>query len=124
MSTIRLNSSSLVLNSSSVSFLIAATATPTIGTLSCTTVGGVHFIDVPVTNEDASSALIEVSQSSIFSSILASETVAGGGSTEFSISGYSNPPGSQTFYARATATGKAVSATRTRTQNIPGCFGL
>jgi hypothetical protein len=122
MSTVWLNSSSLVLNSSSVSFLVGATATPTIGTLSCLSQEGVQSINVPVTNEDASSALIEISQSSIFSSILGSETVAGGESTTFSISGYSNPPGSQTFYARATATGRPVSATRTRTQNISGCL--
>ncbi len=119
-----LKTSSLVLKTSQTNLRLVATATPTIGTLACTTEGGVNSIDFDVTNEDASSALIEVSQSSVFSSILGSATVAGGGTTNFSISGYSNPPGSQTFYARATATGKTVSATRTRTQNIAGCFGF
>jgi hypothetical protein len=126
MSTIRLNSSSLRLNSSSVRFLIAATATPSIGIIACynDTGGGNVYIEFDVTNNDSSSATIEVSTSSTFAFIDDTGTVASGASGTFQINGVINPPGSTTVYARARATGKANSTTASRTQTINGCFAF
>jgi hypothetical protein len=101
-----------------------ATSTPSIGTLSCIVEEGVNYVNVPVTNNDASTATIEISESSIFSPVLASASVSSGGVNTFSLEGYLNPPGSVTFYARATASGKSVSSTASRTQTINGCFGF
>ncbi len=99
------------------------TATPEIGTLGCTTSGGIHSVVFDVTNEDADTATIEVSEASNFDAAQ-SLSVLSGESGEFSFSGYTNPPGSVTFYARATASGKLVSTTRSKTQSIAGCFGV
>jgi hypothetical protein len=101
----------------------STTATPSIASMSCVSSGGDNFVRVPVTNNDASSATVEISTSSTFAWIEGTATVASGASNTFEVGGYSNPPGSVTFYARATATGKSVSTTASRTQTISACFG-
>jgi hypothetical protein len=101
----------------------AVTATPTIGTLGCTTESGVNSVTFNVTNNDGSTATIQAADNSSFIGAQ-SVSVASGASGSFSFSGYSNPPGSVTFYARATASGKTVSNTASRTQTINGCFGF
>lgn len=101
----------------------ATTATPSIGTLSCITEFGENYVTFSVTNNDGSTATVQVADNSSFIGAQ-SLSIGAGASDSFSLSGYSNPPGSVTVYARATATGKSVSATASRTQTINGCFGF
>jgi hypothetical protein len=100
--------------------LALTTATPTINTLSCSVSGGDAFVDFTVTNNDALTASIQVSLFSNFtdSSTLSVNSTASG---SFSLIANDNPPGTVTVYARATATGKVVSLTETRTQTLILC---
>jgi hypothetical protein len=102
------------------STLTLTTATPTINTLSCSVSGGDAFVNFSVTNNDALTASIEVSLFSNFtdSSTLSVNSTASG---SFSLIANDNPPGTVTVYARATATGKLVSTTQTRTQTLILC---
>jgi hypothetical protein len=102
------------------STLTLTTATPTINTLSCSVSGGDAFVNFSVTNNDASTASIEVS---LFSNFTDSSTLSvnSSASGSFSLIANNNPPGSTTVYARATATGKLVSTTQTRTQTLILC---
>jgi hypothetical protein len=101
--------------------LALTTATPTINTLSCSVSGGNAFVRFTVTNNDALTASIQVSLSPTFSdsSTLSINASASG---SFSLIANDNPPGTVTVYARATATGKLVSLTETRTQNLVLCI--
>ena len=101
----------------------STTSTPSIGVLSCTTEGGENSVAFNVTNSEGSTATVEAADNSGFIGAQ-SVSVASGASGSFSFPGYSNPPGSVTFYARATASGKTVSNTASRTQTINGCFGF
>jgi hypothetical protein len=97
------------------------TSLPTIGSMSCICDSNGTAIIVTVTNNDSSSATVNVAEFSSFSG-QQSAFVSSGGSATFYFYGYFNPPGSVTFYARAQASGKTMSNTRTRTQNLTFCF--
>jgi hypothetical protein len=100
--------------------LIATTATPTIGFLSCLITSGDAYVEFSVTNNDASTATIEVS---LFSDFSNSSTLSVNSSSSgfFSLIANNNPPGSTTVYARAIVSGKNTSTTTTRTQNLVLC---
>jgi hypothetical protein len=100
--------------------LALTTATPTINTLSCSVSDGNAFVNFTVTNNDALTADIEVS---LFSNFTDSSTLSVNStdSGSFSLIANDNPPGTVTVYARATATGKVVSLTQTRTQTLILC---
>jgi hypothetical protein len=99
---------------------IETTATPTIGELTCSVSDGNAFVNFSVTNNDTISANVEVS---LFSDFTSSATLSIGASSSdfFSLVANNNPPGNVTVYARATASGKAVSTTATRTENLVFC---
>jgi hypothetical protein len=98
------------------------TSLPTIGSMSCICDSNGTAVIVTVTNNDSSSATVYAAGNSFFSG-QQSAFVSGGGSATFYFYGYSNPPYSVTFYARAQASGKTMSNTRTRTQSLNFCFG-
>lgn len=127
MSTVlRTTSSSLRLNTSRVSFSKnGTTATPSMGTQACYTSDNItSYIEFSVTNNDTVNAEIEASSTSTFTAVTTQRvaSVAPGATATFVFSGYSSPPGSQTFYGRATAQGRLTSASASRTQSIPGCL--
>jgi hypothetical protein len=101
------------------------TSTPSIQSMSCTSFGGEGSVNVPVRNNDTSSATVEVSYTSNFApgTVQSTEIAAGPTPFSFSFSGYSVPPGTVTFYARALASGKTMSTVTSRTQTINACFG-
>jgi hypothetical protein len=100
------------------------TSTPSIQSMSCTSFGGEGSVNVPVRNNDASSATVEVSYTSNFASgTVQSGSVSPSSTSTFTFSGYSVPPGTVTFYARALASGKTLSNVTSRTQTIGVCFG-
>jgi uncharacterized repeat protein (TIGR02543 family) len=100
------------------------TSTPTINSMSCINYSGAGSVSVPVRNNDALSATVQVSYNSTFAAgTVQSATISPSSIGTFEFSGYSVPPGTVTFYARAQASGKTMSATRTRTQTINICFG-
>jgi hypothetical protein len=100
--------------------LALTTATPTINSLTCSVSGGNAFVNFTVTNNDALTASIQVS---LFSNFTDSSTLSvnSSASGSFSLIANDNPPGTVTVYARATATGKVVSLTETRTQTLILC---
>jgi hypothetical protein len=98
------------------------TATPTINVMSCIFDENGNAVTFSVTNNDGSTATIFVAENSGFSG-QQSATVGAGGSATFTFYGYLNPPGTVTFYARAQASGKTMSNTTSRTQNITRCLG-
>jgi hypothetical protein len=100
--------------------LALTTATPTIDSLSCSISGGDAFVNFSVTNNDALTASIQVSLFPDFinSSTLSVNSTASG---SFSLIANDNPPDTVTVYARATATGKVVSLTETRTETLVFC---
>ena len=102
------------------STLTLTTATPTINSLGCSVSGGNAFVNFSVTNNDALTASIQVS---LFSNFTDSSTLSvnSSASGSFSLIANDNPPGTVTVYARATATGKLVSTTQTRTQTLILC---
>jgi hypothetical protein len=100
--------------------LAVQTLTPTIESLACVIDGGNTFVVVEVKNNDSNTATVEVSASPTFSSP-ASLSIAGGATDFINLGGFSNPPGSTTIYARATASGKLVSNSTSLTQNIALC---
>lgn len=120
--SVALMGGSLTLGASSYTARATQTATPSIAALSCTVViaTGDVYVSVNVTNNDASSATVEAAENSAFIGAQ-SATVAGGGVQGFQFFGFSNPAGTQTFYARATATGKVTSITFSRTDNMTLC---
>jgi uncharacterized repeat protein (TIGR02543 family) len=100
------------------------TSQPTINSMSCIDYSGAGSVSVPVRNNDALSATVQVSYTSNFASgTVQSASVSPSSIGIFEFSGYSVPPGTVTFYARAQASGKTMSTTRTRTQTITVCFG-
>jgi hypothetical protein len=101
--------------------LALTTATPTINTLTCSVSGGDAFVNFTVTNNDALTASIQVS---LFSTFIDSSTLSvnSSASGSFSLIANDNPPGTVTVYARATATGKVVSLTETRTETLVFCL--
>jgi len=101
--------------------LLPKTSTPTIGILACVVIESVPYITFDVTNNDDTTATIDVSYSPSFTSP-SSLSVASMADGSFQLVASGNPPGSTTVYARATASGKVVSNTTSRTQNIPACF--
>jgi hypothetical protein len=100
--------------------LALTTATPTINSLSCFVTGGDAFVRFTVTNNDALTASVQVS---LFSNFADSSTLSinSSSSSSFNLIANDNPPGTVTVYARATATGKLVSTTQTRTQTLSIC---
>jgi hypothetical protein len=100
--------------------LALTTATPTINSLTCLVSGGNAFVRFTVRNNDALTASVQVS---LFSTFIDSSTLSVNSSVSgsFSLIANDNPPGTVTVYARATATGKRVSATITRTQTLILC---
>jgi hypothetical protein len=97
------------------------TSTPTINSISCRDSIGNFTLRVNVTNNDASSATVQCSDASNFSGSQ-SETITSGGNFTFVFSVFGDPQGkNETYYARATATGKTVSATTSLTQFISFC---
>jgi hypothetical protein len=101
--------------------LLPKTATPTIGVLGCILIDMVPYVVFDVTNNDGATADIDVSYSADFSSS-SSLSVASSADGSFQLVASMNPPGSVTVYARATASGKVVSNTTSRTQNIIACL--
>jgi hypothetical protein len=101
--------------------LALTTATPTINSLTCSVSGGNAFVRFTVTNNDALTASVQVSLSSTFSDS-STLSINSSSSSSFSLIANDNPPGTVTVYARATATGKVVSLTETRTQNLLLCI--
>ena len=102
--------------------LSLTTATPTINSLNCsTTISDDSYVDFSVTNNDALTASIEVSLFSNFSSS-STASVNSSASGSFSLIANDTPPGTVTVYARATASGKLVSTTQTRTENLVLCI--
>jgi hypothetical protein len=101
--------------------LLPKTATPTIGVLGCNVIDSVAYVVFDVTNNDGATADIDVSYSADFSSS-SSLSVASSADGSFQLVASGNPPGSTTVYARATASGKVVSNTTSRTQNIIACL--
>ena len=101
--------------------LTLTTATPTINLLLCIVSDGNAFVNFSVTNHDVSTASIQVS---LFSNFTDSSTLSvnSGANGSFNLIANNNPPGTVTVYARATATGKLVSTTQTRTQTLTFCF--
>jgi hypothetical protein len=102
--------------------LALTTATPTINSLNCsTTINDDSYVGFSVTNNDALTASIEVSLFPDFinSSTLSVNSTASG---SFSLIANDNPPDTVTVYARATASGKVVSLTETRTENLVLCI--
>ena len=102
---------------------VETTATPTIEPFGCVSAFGSTTINVSVKNNDTLTASVEVSLSPDFSNSQ-TESVASNGLGSFSFSTPDNPPGSTTVYARATASGKLVSTTASRTQNLTSCAGF
>jgi hypothetical protein len=100
---------------------IVKTSTPTIGILACVVIDSVAYVVFDVTNNDGSTADIDVSYSPDFTSS-SSLSVASLADGSFQLVASGDPPGSTTVYARATATGFPVSNTRVKTQTISGCF--
>jgi uncharacterized repeat protein (TIGR02543 family) len=104
------------------------TSTPFIGSMSCSCDFDGTAVIVTVTNNDSSSATVSAASNTSFIG-QQSATVSSGGSATFYFYGYSNPPGSVTFYARAQASGKTMSSPYQRTQTLnfclsePGCGG-
>jgi uncharacterized repeat protein (TIGR02543 family) len=100
------------------------TSTPSILSMSCINYSGDGSVSVPVRNNDALSATVQVSYNSTFAAgTVQSATISPSSTLTFEFFGYSVPPGTVTFYARAQASGKTMSATATRTQTINICFG-
>jgi hypothetical protein len=98
------------------------TSTPSIGSMSCICDFDGTAVIVTVTNNDSSSATVYAASNTSFIG-QQSATVSSGGSATFYFYGYSNPPYSVTFYARAQASGKTMSNTTSRTQSLSFCFG-
>jgi hypothetical protein len=101
--------------------LLPKTGTPTIGILGCNVIDSVAYVVFDVTNNDGATADIDVSYSADFSSS-SSLSVASSADGSFQLVASGNPPGSTTVYARATASGKVISNTTSRTQNITACL--
>jgi hypothetical protein len=100
--------------------LALTTATPTINSLGCSISGGDAFVNFTVTNNDALTASVQVS---LFPDFINSSTLSVNStdSGSFSLIANDNPPDTVTVYARATATGKVVSLTETRTETLVFC---
>jgi len=97
------------------------TSTPTINSILCRDTSGNFTLRVNVTNNDEDSATVECSDASNFSGSQ-SETIASEGSFTFVFSVFGDPSGrNETYYARATATGKTVSDTNSLTEFISIC---
>ena len=126
MAIITIAGSSISIAGSSISINDNRTIAPSLSTLLCQTNGTDYFVRTTATNNDGSSVLLEVSQLSNFpaNSSTQSATVAAGATASFSFPGYSNPPGTQTLYARATATGRPTSDAISRTDNMVLCQAI
>lgn len=99
---------------------IETTATPSIDVFGCVSVFGSTSVEVSVQNNDALTASVEVSLAPDFSNS-ETQSLASNATGSFSLPVGDNPPGSTTVYARATASGKLVSTTASRTQNLVFC---
>lgn len=98
------------------------TSTPSITGLSCTQSGFTYTLSATIKNNDASSVTMEVSRSSNFVPKVTTTFTAGQTKSVDVSSGSSSYVGSQTVYARATASGETLSLTAQRTQNINICI--
>jgi hypothetical protein len=102
---------------------VAPTSNPTIsGPLSCSSINNSFCVSGNIINNDSISASIDVDRFSNFSS-LESYIVTSGQTRQFTICGFSNPPGNITIYARATVSNgtKPTSGTVNITQNVTSC---
>lgn len=99
------------------------TDTPTINSLSCEQIGSTYYLSASIKNNDASSVTMEASRSSNFMPKVTSSYTGGQTKTITVSTSSSSFDGTQTVYARATASGETLSNSTSKTQSV-SCGGL